>query len=113
MSPTPQGMLLFLIFGCAGWVFVTECRLSLVAGSRGYSLVAARRLLVAVASLVVELRLQFCSLQWLYAGAGAAGTEAAAGHHSFPCQQSKSRLMAGAGNVPFVFFFFLRHFNQH
>jgi len=65
MSPTPQGMLLFLIFGCAGWVFVTECRLSLVAASRGYSLVAARRLLVAVASLVVELRLQFCSLQWL------------------------------------------------
>ena len=57
MSPTPQGTLLFFIFGCAGWVFVTECRLSLVAASRGYSLVAVRRLLVAVASLVAELGL--------------------------------------------------------
>ena len=39
-----------LIFGCAGWVFVTECRLSLVASGRGSSLVAVCRLLTAVAS---------------------------------------------------------------
>ena len=56
MSPTPQGTL-FLIFGCAGWLFIAERRLSLVAASRSYSLAAVRRLLIAVASLVAELGL--------------------------------------------------------
>ena len=36
------------------WVFVAACGLSLVAASRGYSFVAVRGLLIAVASLIVE-----------------------------------------------------------
>ena len=36
------------------WVFVAACGLSLVATSEGYSFVAVHRLLIAVASLVVE-----------------------------------------------------------
>ena len=40
------------IYGCAG--FLLLCRLSLVAASRGYSLVAVRGLLIAVASLIAE-----------------------------------------------------------
>ena len=39
------------------WVFVAACVLSLVAASRGYSLVVIHRLLVVVASLVAEKRL--------------------------------------------------------
>ena len=39
------------------WVFVALCGLSLVAGSRGYSLVVVWGLLTVVASLVVEHRL--------------------------------------------------------
>ena len=44
------------IFGCAGSSFAV-CRLSLVVASRGYSLVAVRGLLIAVASVVAEQRL--------------------------------------------------------
>ena len=40
------------IYGCAG--FLLLCRLSLVAASRGYSLVAGCGLLIAVASLIAE-----------------------------------------------------------
>ena len=36
------------------WVFVTVCRLPLIAESRGYSLIAVSGLLFAVASLVTE-----------------------------------------------------------
>ena len=36
------------------WVFVAVCGLSLVAASRGYTLVAVGRLLIAVASLGTE-----------------------------------------------------------
>ena len=36
------------------WVFMAACGLSLVVASRGYSLVAVCRLLIAVASLVAE-----------------------------------------------------------
>ena len=36
------------------WVFVTVCRFSLIAESRGYSLIAVSGLLFAVASLVTE-----------------------------------------------------------
>ena len=43
------------VYGCVGSLLL--CRLSLAAESRGYSLVAMHRLLVAVASLVVEHRL--------------------------------------------------------
>ena len=39
------------------WIFVAACRLFLIAESRDYCLVAVHRLLIAVASLVVELRL--------------------------------------------------------
>ena len=46
---------IFLSFGCAGSSLL--CGLSLVAASRGYSLVAVWGLLVAVVSLVVEDRL--------------------------------------------------------
>ena len=38
------------------WVLVAACRLSLVVASRGYSLLGCR-LLIAVASIVVEHRL--------------------------------------------------------
>ena len=40
------------IYGCAGLLLL--CRLSLVAASRGYSLVAVCGLLIAVASLIAE-----------------------------------------------------------
>ena len=46
-----------LIYFCLHWVFVAVSSLSLVAASRGYSLVAVCRLLIVVASLVVEHRL--------------------------------------------------------
>ena len=36
------------------WVFVAACRLSLVVGSEGYSLVTVRGVLIAVASLVAK-----------------------------------------------------------
>ena len=39
------------------WAFVAVCGLSLVAASGGYSLVVVGRILVAVASLVLEHRL--------------------------------------------------------
>ena len=48
------------IFGCAGSSFAV-CRLSLVAASRGYSLVVVCGLLIVVASVVAEQRL--CSAQ--------------------------------------------------
>ena len=51
---SPSFLGFFFFFGCAGSTFL--CRLSLVAGSRGYSLVSVLGLLPAVASLV-ELRL--------------------------------------------------------
>lgn len=38
------------------WVFVAECRLSLVAVSSGYSLIVVRWFPMTVASLVVEAR---------------------------------------------------------
>ena len=40
------------------WVFIVAHRLSLVAASGGYSLVVVHGLLIAVASLVAEHRLQ-------------------------------------------------------
>ena len=40
-----------------GWVFAAACELSLVTVSRGYSLVAQHRLLIAEASLIAEHRL--------------------------------------------------------
>ena len=40
------------------WVFAAAFRLSLVAANRGYSLVAVHELLIVVASLAVEHRLQ-------------------------------------------------------
>ena len=40
------------------WVFIATCGLSLVVASGDYSLVAVRRLLIAVAYLVAEHRLQ-------------------------------------------------------
>ena len=51
---------LLFIFGVGGvlcWVFVAASRLSLLATSGGYSLVAMYGLLIAVASLVVDYRL--------------------------------------------------------
>ena len=47
--------ILFLIRIWLCWVFVAARGLSLVVASRGYSLVAVRGLLLAVASLVAEL----------------------------------------------------------
>ena len=40
------------------WVFVSVCGLSLVVTSRGYSLIVVHGLLIVVASLVVEHRVQ-------------------------------------------------------
>ena len=64
------------VFGlcCCMWAFSSagflQCRLSPVwafshCGEQGYSLVAMHRLLIGVASLVVEHRLQACGLQYL------------------------------------------------
>ena len=47
----------YFIYFWLRWVFVAAHGLSLVAASRGYSSVAVRRLLIAVASLVAEHRL--------------------------------------------------------
>ena len=47
------------------WVSIAARVLSLVAASRGYSLVAVHGLLIAVASLVAELRLLACRFQQL------------------------------------------------
>ena len=46
------------------WVFAAACGLSLVAESRGYSLVAVHRHLTVVVSLAVEHRLSAHRLQW-------------------------------------------------
>ena len=48
---------LFIIYIWLHWVFITVCRLCLVVGSLGYSLVAELSLLTAMASLVAEHRL--------------------------------------------------------
>ena len=45
---------IFIIYLRLHWVFVAVCRLSLIATSGGYSLVAGHGLLIAVASLVAE-----------------------------------------------------------
>ena len=50
--PTPPFLSSIYLWLC--WVFVATCRFSLVVASRGYSLVAVRGLLTAVASLVAE-----------------------------------------------------------
>ena len=50
-------MLYLFIFGCAGFS-LAACSFSLVAESRGYSIVAVCGLLTEVASLVAELWLQ-------------------------------------------------------
>ena len=61
-SQAPELFCLFfqIIYSCVCfwlcWIIVAACGLSLVAASRGYSLVATHRLLIAVASLVVEHR---------------------------------------------------------
>ena len=46
----------FFLITCV-WVFIAVYRLSVVAASRGYSLVAIRGLLIVVPSLVAEHRL--------------------------------------------------------
>ena len=51
------------IYSWLHWVFVAVCRLSLVAASGGYSLVAVCGLLTVVVSLVEEHRLQCSCLQ--------------------------------------------------
>ena len=48
------------------WVFVAKHRLSLVAASRGYSLVIVCRFLFAVVFLVADHRFQACGLPWLW-----------------------------------------------
>ena len=47
----------FFFFFCHAGVFIAVCRLSLVVAGRGFSLVAVRGLLIAVASLNAEHRL--------------------------------------------------------
>ena len=55
-------LLLFIYFWLC-WIFVTACRPSSVAVSRGYSLVAVLGVFTAVASLLAEHRLQTHGLQ--------------------------------------------------
>ena len=50
-------LIYFFFFFWLHWVFIALCGLSLVAECRGYSVVAARRLLTVVASLIAERRL--------------------------------------------------------
>ena len=47
-----------ILFFWLHWVFGAACGLSLVEASRGYSLVAVRGFLIAMASLVAEHRVQ-------------------------------------------------------
>ena len=47
-----------ILFGGLQWVFIAACGLSLIAASRGYSLVALCGLLIAMTSLVAEHELQ-------------------------------------------------------
>ena len=54
-----------LLFIWPHWVSVAVCRLSLVAGSGGQSLVVVPKLLFTVASLVSEHRFEGSRLQWL------------------------------------------------
>ena len=54
--------LIYLWLHC---IFIAACRPSPVAANGGYSLVAMPGLLIAAASLIVEHRLQTCSLQQL------------------------------------------------
>ena len=55
-------LLLFIYFWLC-WIFITVCRPSSAAVSRGYSLVAVLRVFTAVASLLAEHRLQTHGLQ--------------------------------------------------
>ena len=64
--------ILFIYYFCLRWVFVAARWLSLVAASRGYSFVAVRGLLIAVASLVAEHGLQVHGLQQLWHAASRA-----------------------------------------
>ena len=48
----------YSIIFCLCWVFIAACGLSLVVANWGYSLAAVCRLLILVASLVAEHRLQ-------------------------------------------------------
>ena len=57
LRETPIKYIYIYIWLCR--VFIAACRLSLISVSRGYSLVT-RRLLIAVASLVVEHRISSC-----------------------------------------------------
>ena len=51
-------IILFIYYLFLCWVFSAACRLSLVAVRSGYSLVVVHEPLIAVASLIVEHRLQ-------------------------------------------------------
>ena len=58
LSPSTSTFTVYLfVYFWSRWVFVAVCGLLLVAMSRGYSVVAACRLLIAVASLIAEHRL--------------------------------------------------------
>ena len=61
MCYTPFIYLFFHFFGCAGSLLL-QAGFSLVAASRGYSLVKVCRCLIAVASLALEYGLQVCRL---------------------------------------------------
>ena len=67
---TPNYLIYYLlIYGC--WDFTAAGGLSPVAASRGYSVVAGREFLMAVASLVAEQGLQVHGLQELqHSGSG-------------------------------------------
>ena len=58
-----QTHLALFIYFWLGWVFVMACRLSLVEASGDYPLVTAHGLLMVVACLVVEHRLQVLEIQ--------------------------------------------------
>ena len=58
LSPSTSPFTIYLfVYSWPRWVFVAVYGLLLVAVSRGYSVVAVCRLLIAVASLAVEHRL--------------------------------------------------------
>ena len=56
-NDAPFKLFIILFLAVLGFFFFAVCRLSLVAASRGYSLVAVCRLLISVASLIVSHRL--------------------------------------------------------
>ena len=81
------------------WVFTGAHRLSLVAASRGYTLVVVHKLLAVVASLVAEH-----GFQGMQASVAAASEQGSCGSHALECRLSscdaQAQLLRGMWDFP-------------